>query len=309
MMNDTVKRVISVVAGIEEAPNCAYNFRVNGKSIGRSNSLNVQIIPKEGGAGIDIRVRPGTKNETVYIPVVMDNVAMTDVVLNDFFIGEGCENVLIVAGCGIHNDHHTEARHDGIHTFHIGKNAHIIYRETHYGSGSASHGDRILNPVTNVILDAGSTFEMESFQLEGVDSTNRITSGILGDNSTLKITEKILTTGTQTARTEFNLQLNGENSGAQVTSRSVAKGSSYQEFISKIDGNNSCMGHSECDAIIMDKAVVKAVPEITAHHIDASLIHEAAIGKIAGEQIIKLMSLGLTGEEAEARIIDGFLKG
>ncbi|MCC8194856.1 MAG: SufD family Fe-S cluster assembly protein, partial [Deltaproteobacteria bacterium] len=230
-----------------------------------------------------------------------------DIVTNDFYIGDGCEDILIVAGCGIHNSGCETSRHDGIHSFHIGKNARVVYKETHYGSG-AEEGERVLNPVTNIYLDQGGVFEMESVQIKGVDSTYRVTRGVLDAESQLSVTEKLMTHGSQSAKTEFVLNLEGRGAKAGLVSRSVAKGNSRQEFVSRITGSNACVGHSECDAIIMDNAVVKAVPEITATHVDASLIHEAAIGKIAGEQLTKLMTLGLTEEEAEAQIINGFLK-
>ena len=301
------KELLQTVAGIQDFPEGAYSIRHNGLSAGMASSPNISVTPKEDGTGIDIRIKPGTRDETLHLPVIIDSSGLTDKVYNDFYIGDDCENVTIIAGCGIHNSGHAESRHDGVHSFHVGKNAKIVYREKHYGSGSGQ-GGRILNPVTNVLLDAGSVLEMESVQIKGVDSTNRITKGSLGDNSTFLVSEKIMTDGHQHARTEFVLALDGKGSSADIVSRSVARGSSTQEFISKISGNNECAGHSECDAIIMDNAVVRAVPEITANHIDASLIHEAAIGKIAGEQIIKLMTLGLTREEAEVQIVNGFLR-
>lgn len=306
-MNEIVKTLLDKVAHVQGTPFGAYNIRVNGESVGRASSPNVTISSKEDGSGIDIHIKPGTRGETVHIPVVVESSGLTDIVANDFYIGEGCENVLIIAGCGIHNSGHAQSRHDGIHSFHVGKNAKIKYTETHYGSGGGD-GGRILNPVTKVFLDEGAVMEMESVQIEGVDSTNRVTSGKLMDGSSFIVTEKIMTDGSQFARTEFTIDLDGKGSSANVVSRSVAKGKSFQEFISQINGNNACAGHSECDAIIMDSAVVKAVPEITANHLDASLIHEAAIGKIAGEQITKLLTLGLSQEEAEAHIINGFLK-
>ena len=307
-MNEAiVKSLLRTVADIDEAPAGAYNFRVNGKSIGRANSANVTITPKEGGRGIEIHVKPGTRHETVHIPVAIDGSGFTDIVTNDFFIGDGCGDILIVAGCGIHNTGCETSRHDGIHTFHIGKNSQVVYKERHYGSGS-TEGERVLNPVTNVLLSPGASFEMESVQIKGVDSTLRVTKGVLEAESRLSVTEKLMTHGSQSARTEFVLELEGKGSSAHLVSRSVAKENSFQEFVSKITGNAPCFGRSECDAIIMGNAVVKAVPEITATHVDASLIHEAAIGKIAGEQLIKLMTMGLTEDEAEAAIINGFLR-
>lgn len=306
-MNSIVKNLLHTVAGIEGSPPGAYSLRIDGKSAGLFSSPSISITPKEDGTGIDVRVKPGTKDETMHLPVVIGKSGLKDVVVNDFYIGDNCENIVIIAGCGIHNDGHAASRHDGIHTFHVGKNASVTYKETHYGEGEGG-GGRVLNPVTNLILDANSSLEMESVQIKGVDSTNRVTKGTLGDKSSLLVTEKIMTTGNQHARTEFVLDLDGKDSSARVVSRSVAKEQSSQEFISRISGNNACMGHTECDAIIMDEAVVKAIPEITANHLDASLIHEAAIGKIAGEQLMKLLTLGLTQEEAEAQIINGFLK-
>lgn len=305
-MNAVQEYILEKVAGIQKAPKGAYNIRVNGASIGRSDSEMVSITPKPDGAGIEIRVQPGTKGERIHIPVVVSQTGLMDSVQNDFYIGDNAD-VIIVAGCGIHNDGCESARHDGIHVFHIGKNARVLYEEKHYGEGDGT-GENILNPVTDVYMDDGSYMEMDTVQIEGVDDTKRVTRAKIGDNATLIVREKLMTNGSQHADTEFDVALNGENSSANVISRSVAKDSSTQAFLSKIDGNNSCVGHSECDAIIMDNAVVRAVPEITANHMDASLIHEAAIGKIAGEQITKLMTLGLTQEEAEQKIVNGFLK-
>ena len=301
-----LQNILRMVADLTGAPEGAYNIRVDGKSIGRQSSRNIEIRPKENGQGIEIYVKPGTKGEMAHIPVVVDKSGFADVVYNDFYIGDGAE-IDIVAGCGIHNDGTHLTQHDGIHTFHVGKNAKVRYTEKHYGEGGGS-GERVLNPVTVVHLEEDSSLEMETVQIEGVDATKRVTRGDLKARAQLIIREKLMTSGNQHATTEFDVALNGEDCRANVVSRSVAKGNSYQTFYSKIDGNNACAGRSECDAIIMDEACVKAVPEITANHVDASLIHEAAIGKIAGEQITKLMTLGLSQSEAEAEIVRGFLK-
>ncbi len=308
-MNNTiiVNDLLHKVAGIKETPAGAFNIRVNGKSIARANSANVTIVPKENGQGMDVHVKPGTKGEKIHIPVAIDVTGVTDIVTNNFYIGEDCEDIQIVAGCGIHNGGCSETRHDGIHHFHIGKNAKVTYKERHYASGGAE-GARVINPITEVFLEPGSSFEMESIQIEGVDSTNRVTKGVLAEDSLLLVTEKLMTNGTQTARTEFILEIEGKQAKAKVASRSVAKDQSRQDFISRIAGNNACAGRSECDAIIMDNAIVSATPEIIATHVDAELVHEASIGKIAGEQLLKLMTLGLTKEDAETHIINGFLK-
>ena len=306
-MNAVIQKMLGVIAGLTgEKPAGAYNIRVDGKSAGRASTEHIQIIPKQDNPGIDIYVAPGTKGEFVHIPVVVEQSGLVDLVYNDFYIGEDSD-VQIVAGCGIHNDGLHLSQHDGIHTFHVGKNARVKYVEKHYGEGGGS-GKRVLNPVTRVHLEEGSYLEMDTVLIEGVDSTDRVTEGTVGDGATLVVHEKLMTSGTQTATTTFAVDLNGKGSSANITSRSVAKGESVQKFLSKIHGNNACMGHSECDAIIMDGAVVQAVPEIQAGHVDASLIHEAAIGKIAGEQIMKLMTLGLTYEQAESEIVNGFLK-
>lgn len=305
-MTSIINGILQKVADMDGTPTGAYNIRVNGESQGRASTANIRIESKADKPGIDIHIAPGTKGETVYIPVVVDGSGFADMVYNDFYIGEGSD-VFIVAGCGIHNDGEHLSQHDGIHTFHVGKNARVKYVEKHYGEGGGS-GERVLNPITDVVVEAGGYMEMETVQIEGVDSTRRLTRGRLKADSTLVVKEKLMTSGTQHARTDFEMELDGENCSADVMSRSVAKGQSYQEFVSRINGNNACAGHSECDAIIMDSACVKAVPEITAHHVDASLIHEAAIGKIAGEQITKLMTLGLTETEAETEIVKGFLR-
>lgn len=305
-MDEIQKTLLEQVAGLHEIPAGAFNIRANGQSIGRNSTANIEIAKKEDKDGIDITIKPGTKNESVHIPVLLSSSGFTETVYNDFYIGEDCD-VTIVAGCGIHNSGDGKSEHDGIHTFHIAKNAKVKYVEKHYGSGDGN-GENVMNPTTIIEIDDNGYMEMDTVQIKGVDSTKRVTKATLGDGATLVIKEKIMTHGKQTAETDFEVDLNGVDSGANVISRSVAKDESKQVFLSKINGNNRCSGHTECDAIIMDKAVVSAIPEITASHIDASLIHEAAIGKIAGEQLIKLMTLGLTEAEAEAQIVNGFLK-
>ena len=305
-MDAIQKNLLEQIAGLHEVPAGAYNFRVNGEGVGRNTTANIDIVTKKDKPGIDIFIKAGTKNESVHIPVVLSAAGLKDLVYNDFYVGDDCD-VTIVAGCGIHNGGDADSSHDGIHSFHIGKNARVRYVEKHYGEGDGK-GSRIMNPTTEVEIDEGGYMEMDTVQIRGIDSTHRVTTGRLGKDATLIIREKIMTHGTQRATTDFKVDLDGEGSSTNVISRSVAKEHSYQLFKSEINGNNRCAGHSECDAIIMDEATVSAVPQITANHIDASLIHEAAIGKIAGEQIIKLMTLGLTEAEAEAQIVNGFLK-
>ena len=305
-MYEIQKTLLEEVAGLEGVPAGAYNIRTNGELSGRNTTANIDIVSKDGGNGIDIRIKPGTKHESVHIPVILSQSGLTDLVYNDFYIGDDAD-VLIVAGCGIHNGGNADSKHDGIHRFFVGKNAKVRYVEKHYGSGDG-RGKRIMNPVTEVTMEEGSEMEMEMVQIRGVDSTKRLTTANLAAGSKLTVKERLLTHGTQDAVSEFEVNLNGEGSSANVISRSVAKEESSQLFISKLHGNAPCAGHSECDSIIMDSAKISAVPEITANTPDAALIHEAAIGKIAGEQIIKLMTLGLTEEEAEAQIVNGFLK-
>ena len=284
----------------------AYNIRKNGQGIERKTTGNIEIITKKEVSGIDIFVKPNTKFEFIHIPVIITESGINDLVYNDFYIGENSK-LTIIAGCGIHNDHHKDSRHDGIHRFYLEKGAKVKYIEKHYGEGSGT-GKRILNPVTEVYLKENSLLEMESVQIKGVDSTIRTTKGVLDKNASFIVTEKIMTHGIQFAKTKFEVELNGENSSTKVTSRSVATEDSKQEFCSKVIGNTKCFGHVECDAIIKDNAKVIAIPEIIANNVEANLIHEAAIGKIAGEQLIKLMTLGLTEKEAEEAIINGFLK-
>lgn len=305
-MDAIQKQLLEQIAGLHEVPQGAYNLRVNGKGAGRNTTEHIDIITKEDKQGIDIVIQPGTKNESVHIPVLLSQTGLSEMVYNDFYIGEDAD-VTIVAGCGIHNAGDEKSQHDGIHTFYVGKNARVRYVEKHYGSGDGT-GERIMNPQTIVHIEEGGYMEMDTVQIRGVDSTIRTTKADLSDRATLVIKEKIMTHGTQLAKTDFEVNLNGVDCGANVISRSVAKEHSHQIFLSKINGNNKCMGHTECDAILMDQGSVSAIPEITANHLEASLIHEAAIGKIAGEQIIKLMTLGLTEAEAEAQIVNGFLK-
>ncbi len=305
-MDSIQSNLLAAVADMHEMPEGAYNIRANGQSIGRNTTAHIDIVQKTDKPGIDIIIAPGTKKESIHIPVIISESGLTDLVYNDFYIGEDAD-VTIVAGCGIHNCGDQDSGHDGIHTFHLGKNARVKYFEKHYGEGDGT-GANVMNPTTIVELSEGSYLEMETAQIKGIDSTARITKGTIAAGATLIVHEKIMTHGTQYATTDFSVELNGEGASADVVSRSVARDSSRQSFTSKIIGNVACKGHSECDAIIMDHAVVTATPELTAASVDASLIHEAAIGKIAGEQLIKLMTLGLTEEEAEEQIINGFLK-
>ena len=305
-MDQIQKTLLEEIAGLHEMPAGAYNIRANGASISRNTTANIDIVTKEDKQGIDIIIKPGTKKESVHIPVLLSQSGLKEMVYNDFYIGDDCD-VTIVAGCGIHNSGDETSKHDGIHSFFIGKNSHVKYVEKHYGSGDGK-GERIMNPETVVQVGKNSFMEMETVQIRGVDSTNRITSATLDAGAKIIITERLMTHGTQTAESHFRVDLNGAGSSANLISRSVAKEDSTQLFVSQINGNNLCAGHSECDGIIMDNAKIRAVPEITANHLDAALIHEAAIGKIAGDQIIKLMTLGLTEAEAEEQIVNGFLK-
>lgn len=298
--------LLKEIADIEAVPTGAYNVRRNGKLAGRNTTANIDIVTKTDKPGIDIIIKSGTKGERVDIPVILTETGLDDLVYNDFYVEDGAD-VVIVAGCGIHNAGGLKSEHDGIHAFHIGKNAKVLYIEKHYGEGEGT-GERILNPTTLIEIAEGGSMTMETAQIKGVDSAIRKTDAVLGDGATLIIREKIMTHGKQYAETNFHVALNGKDSGARVISRSIAKDDSRQKYISCIDGNNLCTGHTECDAIIMDNGAVTAKPELNANNIEARLIHEAAIGKIAGEQLIKLMSLGLTEKEAEEKIVNGFLK-
>lgn len=304
-MNNVDKELLETIADTSEFKG-AYNIRKNGQGVARQITDNINIVAKEDVAGIDVIVKENTKFEFVHIPVIITESGIKDVVYNDFHIGKNA-NVIIVAGCGIHNDEHKNSEHDGIHRFFLEEGAKVKYIEKHYGEGKGK-GKRILNPVTEVYLKKGATLEMESAQIKGVDSTIRTTKGELEESSTFVVSEKLMTHGSQKAKTIFDVKLNGKNATTKVTSRSVAIEKSEQEFISKVCGNAECFGHVECDAIIKDNAKVISTPEIIANCVDANLIHEAAIGKIAGEQLIKLMTLGLSEQEAEEEIIKGFLK-
>ena len=306
MLTDIQKQLLAEIADLHKVPEGAYNIRANGVSAGRNSTANIEITSKEDKPGIDIRIKPGTKNESVHIPVVLSESGLKDVVYNDFFVGDDSD-VVIVAGCGINNCGNQDSDHDGVHRFFVGKNAHVKYVEKHYGGGEGS-GKRILNPTTEVNLGEGSTMEMEMVQIKGVDSTIRTTLAKLDKKARLVVHERLMTHGVQSAESSYTIGLNGDGSSADVVSRSVAREKSRQHYCSRLVGNAACSGHTECDAIIMDTATVLAVPELEANNIDAALIHEAAIGKIAGDQIIKLMTLGLTEAEAEEQIVNGFLR-
>ena len=305
-LNEIQLDLLKEIADITDIPTGAYNIRSNSRSIGRQSTPNVDIVPKEGVSGIDIFIKPNTKGETVHIPVVMTESGLKEKVYNDFFIGDNAD-VEIVAGCGINNCGAHDSQHDGIHRFYIGKNSRVRYAEKHYGSGNGS-GKRILNPVTEVYIEEGAYCEMEMVQIKGVDDTVRKTVAELKEGAKLVVRERLMTHGVQQAFSDYSVSLNGTDSSADVVSRGVARDDSYQRLDLKIIGNAACKGHSECDSIIMDNGKILAVPALEANNVDASLVHEAAIGKIAGEQIVKLMTLGLTEAEAEEQIINGFLR-
>ena len=305
-MNTLDQKLLKEIADLERVPQGAYNIRKNGALEGRSNSANIVIDTKTDKPGIDIHIAPGTKHESVHIPVILTESGLRDLVYNDFFIGEGCD-VDIIAGCGIHNSGCETSEHDGIHTFYVGKNAKVRYVEKHYGEGDGT-GKRILNPQTVVYLEEGATIQLETTQIRGVDSTKRETKIVVGKDAEAVITEKLLTHGSQTAESDMEVILDGEGASGRVISRSVAQDQSVQVFYPKMTGNTRCFGHVQCDSIIMGDARISSIPAIVANHVDAQLVHEAAIGRIAGDQLLKLMTLGLTETEAEERILDGFLQ-
>ncbi len=306
-MDAIQKELLLQVADLHGTPEGAYNIRSNGEGHSRNTTANIDIVNKtDGKPGIDIIIKPGTKNESVHIPVIISKAGLQDTVYNDFYIGEDAD-VVIVAGCGIHNaSDELTSRHDGVHTFYVGKNAKVKYVEKHYGSGDGN-GRNVMDPETVVHLAEGAQMIMETTQIKGIDCTKRVTRADMKDGASFTVKEKLYTHGRQVADTDFVVDMNGEGCRADIMSRSVAAGESVQHFVSTMNGNAPCHGHTECDAIIMDKAAVTAAPCLTANHIDAELIHEAAIGKIAGEQLVKLMTLGLTEKEAEEQIIKGFL--
>ena len=305
-MDEIRLQLLKEVAGLHEIPEGAYNIRENGKSIGRQSTDEIEIVPIQDGSGLNIYVKPGTKKKSLHIPVIISQSGLTEIVYNNFYVGDDCD-VTIIAGCGIHNGGSADSRHDGIHSFFIGKNSRVKYVEKHYGMGDGN-GERIMNPETVIEMGENSYMEMETVQIKGVDSTVRKTHAKLEAGAKIVITERLMTHGKQRAESYFDVSLDGADSGANLISRAVAKDASYQKFVSKIIGNTSCSGHSECDAIIMDQAKIEAVPELTANSTEAALIHEASIGKIAGDQITKLMTLGLTEAEAEEKIVEGFLR-
>ncbi len=304
-LTDAQKELLNEIAGIDCMPGGAINIRANGETQARQVTENIDITTKTDVPGIDIKVKSTCKGETMYIPVVIDESGRKETVYNDFFIEDGAE-VTIIAGCGIHNCGGEDSEHDGIHRFHVGKGAKVKYIENHYGSGDGN-GKRIMNPGTEVYMDDDSSVEMEMVQIKGVDSTIRTTKSELKKGAKLVVRERLMTHGNQYAESIYTTDLNGDGASADVVSRSVAKDKSYQKYTSRITGNAACTGHTECDAILMDEARVLAIPELDAANLDAALVHEAAIGKIAGDQLIKLMTLGLTPEEAEEQIINGFL--
>ncbi|MBE6016934.1 MAG: SufD family Fe-S cluster assembly protein [Lachnospiraceae bacterium] len=306
-MDRIEEALLEEIAQLHGIPEGAYNIRLNGQLESRSSTANIDIVSKEDNPGIDIIIKPGTKNEKVHIPVMISQSGINDLVYNDFYIGEDSD-VVIVAGCGIHNCGELESRHDGIHTFHVGKNARVRYIEKHYGEGDGT-GENTMNPTTVVEMEEGSYMEMDTMQIKGIDNTVRDTKAVLkGAGAKLVVKDKVFTHDRQHADAVFSVKLNGENCTCDLTSRAIAKNTSTQTFTADIEGNAPCASHTECDAIIMDDAKISATPQIKANDLDAALIHEASIGRIAGEQLIKLMTLGLSQEEAEEQIIAGFLR-
>ncbi len=305
-INEIEKDLIAQVADLHDIPQGSFSIRKNGESFVNNADKDIEIVPKKDKNGIDVYVKAGVKNKSVHIPVIITMGNLQDLVYNDFYIGSGAE-ILIVAGCGIHNSSSGRSLHNGIHSFHLEENCKVKYVEKHLGLGSGS-GEKVLNPVTKIEMKKGSLFEMETLQLGGVSYSDRKTDAVLGDEAKLIIKEKVLTSDNQIAKTLFNVDLVGKNSHVEVVSRSVAKGKSKQKFVSNLKGKNECFGHVECDGILLDNAQIESVPKIVAQNVDATLVHEAAIGKIAGEQLVKLQTLGLSEEEAQAQIIKGFLK-
>ena len=305
-LNNIQKYLLKEIADIDGSVSGAYNIRSDSMSIGRQSTENVEIVSKTGVSGMDIFIKPDTKGESVHIPVIISQSGLKEEVYNDFYIGDNAD-IEIVAGCGIDNCGNHDSQHDGIHRFYVGKNARVKYVEKHFGSGEGA-GKRILNPVTEVYMEEGGVCEMEMVQIKGVDDTRRTTVAELKANAKLIVRERLMTHGVQEAYSVYTVKLNGDGANADIVSRGVARDDSYQKLELKIVGNAACKGHTECDSIIMDNGKILAVPALEANDVDASLVHEAAIGKIAGEQIIKLMTLGLTEAEAEEQIINGFLR-
>lgn len=304
-LNSITENILKEITDWDGIFDGAYSLREDGECVSFQNSNNIRIVRKNDKPGIDIYISKEAQNETVYIPACVTKSDVHDLVYNDFHIQEDAF-VIIVAGCGVHTDSEEGASHNGIHRFFLEKNSHVIYKEKHIGIGEGS-GKRTIDPVTEAFIGDGAVLEMETLQLRGVDATDRKTRAELGSKAKLIIHESLLTDNKETALTSFEVDMNGEDSSVDLVSRSVAKGDSMQSYHSTITGNCRCYGHSECDTILADNGRVYASPALNANNPDAELIHEAAIGKIAGEQIIKLMTLGLTEEEAEERIIQGFL--
>ena len=307
MITDIDARLLEQIADLTGQPVGAFNIRKDSGCEARQSTEFIKITTKTDKEGIDIRIKDGTKGEKCFIPVVISKTGITEMVYNDFFIGDDCD-VEIVAGCGIHNSGCNESRHDGIHTFYVGKNSRVRYAEKHYGENDPGQtGQNIMNPQTIVYLGENSTIQMDTVQIRGIDSTKRFTKFVCESGSEVVITERLLTHGKQEAVSDMEIELNGEDAKCRVISRSVGQDESVQVFYPRVVGNAPCFGHVQCDSIIMGEAKIRSIPEISANHPEAQLIHEAAIGKIAGDQLLKLETLGLTAEEAEDTILKGFL--
>ncbi len=304
MLTALDKKLLKEVADLHEMPPGAFNIRKDGQGLEKRSLPGIEIIPKKDKPGIDIVVAAG-KTGTVHIPVILTSTDLKDLVYNTIEIGEGAD-VTLVAGCGIHNPGSGTSQHDGVHEINVRKNARLRYVEKHFGEGQGA-GKRVLNPKTVLLVAEKASAELELVQIRGVDNTTRVTEATVEAGGQLVMFERLLTDDEQYAESNMVVKLVGEASSARIVSRSVAQGASRQIFKPQLIATALARGHVECDSIIMDRAVVRSIPEIWAEHAGAELVHEAAIGKIAGEQLLKLMALGLTPEEAEEKIISGFL--
>jgi len=300
------KKLLSKITDYEIDKDTAHNIRENGVSISRYETSNIKIKNKGDKQGIDIFIEKNTIDEFVHIPVLINITDYEETVYNDFYVGDNSD-ITIVAGCGIHNDCETKSVHNGIHTFHIGKNATVKYIEKHYADGNMEN-NKFINTDTVINQEINSSFTIETAQISGIDFSKRNTIADLNKNCSLVIKETLMSDDKEKIETNFEIKLNGIDSKADIASKSVVRGNSSQKFISIVEGNTKCFAHVSCDAIIMEKGVVRSTPQIIANSSEAEISHEAVIGKIAGDQIKKLMTLGASEKEAENKILEGFLK-
>ena len=304
MFENTLK-MFKEMFGDVDTSNVAMNIREDAQTCQRRNSENVIITGLKDNTGLKIHVLSSAKGEEVFIPAIVTKSNITDEVRNDFYIDSGAE-VIIQAGCALHTDGNGESTHNGNHHFYIGEGAKVTYNEKHFGEGT--NAKKTISPSNVIVLEKNAYLKMDTIQTDGVSYTNRTTKATVKAGARLEINERIQTQNDQQSISNIDIDAIGDGASIDIVSRSVAKDDSVQTLKTNITANSVCTGHSECDTILVGNGKATSIPALVANNPKASLVHEAAIGRISQQQIEKLQTLGLDEEEAEHYIIKGFLR-